>query len=256
VTCESITNHHPLKMSSEPVTNNTQVLVIDDERTKLYAEIDPPPPATSVCYKISSIVVNLVLLSCVFAFPFVEDILRKESSWGYTPTKFAGLPQLYGLTVIFCIVVPNFVMIYIGFVVTGKGRKKYGYKNPVHYASVDIHVEDVLSGGKLMSNGSVETARRKLDDAVQYSCHQRTHGNTLEWLPTFWSLALIGGSVYPAAASFWGLLWSISRLIWTLGYSTGNPIDRYGNILGAGHWHAVLGCFALAIGAASNMLQQ
>ena len=236
------------------MSTTTEEILLDDARTKLYAEIDPPKPADGTCKKVSSITLNLTLLSAAFALPFVEDILRKQT-WGWTATKFAGLPQLYGLVILFCIVLPNFVLLYIGFGVTNAGRKKYGYKNPVHYASVDVHVEDVLSGGNVFSGGSVEVARKKLDDAVQYSCHQRTHGNTLEWFPTFLSLALFGGIVYPAAAAFWGLIWCISRVVWARGYSTGNPIDRYGHILGMAHWLAVVGCFALSIGAASNMLQ-
>ena len=63
---------------------------------------------------------------------------------------------------------------------------------------------DHLSGGNVLSNGNVEVARKKLDDAVRYSCHQRADGNTSEWFPTFLTFALMGGVVYPASASFWG----------------------------------------------------
>ena len=199
---------------------------------------------------------NLIfLLGCVFALPFVEDVFRRSFVAGYENSKFGGLPHLYGVTLICCVVLPSFVLLYIGFAVTGKGRKLYGYKNPVHYASVDIHVEDVLSGGNVMSNGNVEAARKKLDDAVKYSNHQRTHGNTLEWFSPFVMCALLGGVVYPISASFWGVVWSVSRVVWTKGYSTGNnPIDRYSNPLGMSHWFAFLGCIALTIGAASNLL--
>ena len=227
-----------------------------DARAKLYAEIDPPRPAASACAKTISLALNVPLLAAIFALPFLEDALRASApAWGYAATKFAGLPQLYGLVVVGCVLLPNLVKIWIGFGVTGKGRKKYGYKNPVHYASVDIHVEDVLRGGAVLSGGDVTVARKKLDDTVRYSCHQRADGNTTEWFPTFLTLALVGGVVYPASAAFWGVVWSISRVVWAAGYHTGNPIDRYGNPLGGMHWLATLGCIALSIGAASNMLK-
>ena len=225
-----------------------------DAREKLYAEIDPPPPSKSACARAVSLAVNVPLLAAIFAFPFVEDRLRAGAGWGYNETKFGGLPQLYGLVVLCCVLLPNLVKTWIGFVVTGRGRKKYGYKNPVHYASVDIHVEDVLSGGKVLSGGNISVARKKLDDAVRYSCHQRVDGNTTEWFPTFLTFSLVGGIVYPASAAFWGLAWSVSRVVWACGYQNGNPIDRYKNPLGSVHWSATLGCIALSIGAASNLL--
>jgi hypothetical protein len=236
--------------------STTDINLIDDERKKIYNEVDPPPQAKTTCQKVTMALIYIPLLVAVFAFPFVEDYLRNNTSWGYKATKFAGFPQMYGLTIIFALVLPNFVLVYIGFAMTGKGRQTFGYKNPVHYASVDIHVEDVLSGGKVLSNGDLELSRKKLKSAVNYSCYQRTHGNTLEWFPTFLSLALFGGILYPAAAAFWGLLWSISRVVWARGYATGNPIDRYSHVLGTAHWLSTLGCFALAIGTASNLLQQ
>ena len=62
----------------------------------------------------------------------------------------------------------------------GSGRKLYGYKLPVMYASVDIHVQDVASGGNILSNGDLEKAKAALKQAVSYSCHQRVHHNALE----------------------------------------------------------------------------
>ena len=86
----------------------------------------------SLSQKVIALALNLPLLVGIFALPFVEDLVRKNATWGYKITTFGSLPQLYGLVVICCLILPNFVKLWVGFAITSKGRKKYGYKNPVH----------------------------------------------------------------------------------------------------------------------------
>ena len=114
-------------------SNDIQLMANEeDARAKLYAEIDPPPPSKSTCEKVVLAALNLPLVGGIFSFPFVEDVLRSNATWGYKATAFGNLPQLYGLVIICCVILPNFVKLWVGFAITGKGRKTYGYKNPVH----------------------------------------------------------------------------------------------------------------------------
>ena len=118
----------------------------------------------------------------------------------------------------------------------GGGRREHGYKLPVMYAAVDIHIEDVVQHGRILSQGDAKLARAKLDKAVAYSCQQRTHGNALETLPMFFALSLLGGLRYPLASALHGLAWCAGRFFWTRGYMTATPIERYSSPLAILVW--------------------
>lgn len=61
--------------------------------------------------------------------------------------------------------------------------------------------------------------------------HQRAHGNTLEALPYFLFALLFAGIDRPLVASGFGALWLVGRIVYTLGYSTGDAKKRmYGYV--------------------------
>lgn len=195
----------------------------------VYATVDPPAPDKSTCAKLVSGLNMLFGLALIFALPFVEGLIRKAWVWGYvaTPSTF-GVVRAYGLVLIFNAIVPVlFVQFFLAFFMVGKGRKAHGYKLPVIYSAVDIHVEDVAAEGALLSGGDVELARTKLTNAVRYNNHQRVHQNAMESFPFFLALSLLGGLRYPVAVSIHGLCWTVGRFIWTRGYVSGDPIARY-----------------------------
>ncbi|RPD65141.1 membrane-associated proteins in eicosanoid and glutathione metabolism [Lentinus tigrinus ALCF2SS1-7] len=68
--------------------------------------------------------------------------------------------------------------------------------------------------------------------AYAFNCTQRAHQNTLEVLPVVLTGTLVSGLKYPIAAATLGGMWILSRVIYTIGYSTGDPKKR--NMLGAG----------------------
>ena len=70
-----------------------------------------------------------------------------------------------------------------------------------------------------------ETAQAAVDPkAMAFNCTQRAHQNTLEVLPMVISGTLITGLTYPVAAASLCAAWVASRIVYTIGYSTGNPL--------------------------------
>lgn len=55
---------------------------------------------------------------------------------------------------------------------------------------------------------------------------QRAHQNTLEYLPAVLALVALLGLKHPITAAVLGTTWNIGRIIYTLGYSTGDPKRR------------------------------
>ncbi|PWN90352.1 membrane-associated proteins in eicosanoid and glutathione metabolism [Acaromyces ingoldii] len=63
-------------------------------------------------------------------------------------------------------------------------------------------------------------------DALVFNCAQRAHANTLELTPTFLVSTLLAGLSAPRVATVLAATWLVSRVFYTLGYTTGNPKKR------------------------------
>lgn len=62
--------------------------------------------------------------------------------------------------------------------------------------------------------------------AVQYNCAQRAHLNTLESLPNIVVLSLITSLSMPTFAAQAVAAWTAGRVLYTIGYTTGDPDKR------------------------------
>ncbi|EKM48317.1 uncharacterized protein PHACADRAFT_49759, partial [Phanerochaete carnosa HHB-10118-sp] len=60
-------------------------------------------------------------------------------------------------------------------------------------------------------------------EAQIFNCTQRAHQNTLESLPQLISATLIVGLKYPYFAAAACGTWTVARLLYTIGYSSGDP---------------------------------
>ncbi|KAH8990175.1 hypothetical protein EDB86DRAFT_1803677 [Lactarius hatsudake] len=63
-------------------------------------------------------------------------------------------------------------------------------------------------------------------DARIFNCAQRAHHNTLENVPSMVLSTLISAIHYPTYAAIGCGIWSFSRVLYTMGYSTGEPRRR------------------------------
>eukprot|EP01023_Acetabularia_acetabulum_P059222 TRINITY_DN71157_c0_g1_i1.p2 TRINITY_DN71157_c0_g1~~TRINITY_DN71157_c0_g1_i1.p2 ORF type:complete len:151 (-),score=17.36 TRINITY_DN71157_c0_g1_i1:352-804(-) len=104
----------------------------------------------------------------------------------------------------------------------GAARKKYGVKYPNLYANKD--------------NCSSE------ENIKAFNCVQRGHQNSLEVLPTFYTMLLMSGLKYPVTASVLGATCVIGRIVYFQGYSTGNPNARQRGTFGMMALLGLIGC--------------
>ncbi|KAK8606658.1 hypothetical protein V6N13_052425 [Hibiscus sabdariffa] len=63
-------------------------------------------------------------------------------------------------------------------------------------------------------------------DAKLFNCIQRAHQHSLEVMPMFLVLLILGGMAHPRASSALGLVYVISRYFFFTGYATGDPDNR------------------------------
>jgi len=61
---------------------------------------------------------------------------------------------------------------------------------------------------------------------MKFNCAQRSHANTLESLPFFLFSLLFTGLRHPRFSASCGGLWVVGRLLYTMGYNTGDPSKR------------------------------
>nr|XP_043608850.1 microsomal glutathione S-transferase 3-like [Erigeron canadensis] len=93
-----------------------------------------------------------------------------------------------------------------------RARKKYNVPYPIMYATE--------TDGK---------------DYKIFNCVQRGHQNSLEALPIFFTLMILGGLKHPVACSVFGVAYIISRYFYFTGYASGDPkgrlpIGKYNNL--------------------------
>ncbi|KAI0094312.1 membrane-associated proteins in eicosanoid and glutathione metabolism [Irpex rosettiformis] len=108
-------------------------------------------------------------------------------------------------------VLSTFYVLFFQVVRVGGARKAAGIKYPQLYAE----------------KAEAQSNR----EARLFNCVQRAHQNTLENLPTALFSTLVAGLVYPRFAGCACAFWSVARIIYTIGYGSGDPAAR--NLLGA-----------------------
>ncbi|CAN0913888.1 Microsomal glutathione S-transferase 3 [Linum grandiflorum] len=59
-----------------------------------------------------------------------------------------------------------------------------------------------------------------------FNCVQRGHQNSLEFMPLFFMMMILGGLRHPCIAAALGALFVVTRYFYFTGYSTGDPKNR------------------------------
>nr|KAJ0220959.1 hypothetical protein LSAT_V11C200076190 [Lactuca sativa] len=111
------------------------------------------------------------------------------------------LPKEYSY-IILTIITYCFVNLYM-LLQVNKARKKYHVSYPALYAT------------------EADTKDYKL-----FNCIQRGHQNSLESLPIFFVLMVLGGFKHPVICSCLGLVYTVTRFFYFKGYSSGDPKGR------------------------------
>ncbi|KAA8547641.1 hypothetical protein F0562_004070 [Nyssa sinensis] len=111
----------------------------------------------------------------------------------------------------------------------GKARKKYKVSYPTLYAS--------------------ESENK---DAKLFNCVQRGHQNSLEMMPMFFILMVLGGIGHPLICASLGVLYVVTRYFYFTGYATGDPQNRLS--IGKYGFLALLGLMICTISFGVNLL--
>lgn len=62
--------------------------------------------------------------------------------------------------------------------------------------------------------------------AAKFNCVQRAHQNTLESIPFVLLTTILSGLKFPYLTASFGGAWVIGRVLYTIGYATGDPAKR------------------------------
>ncbi|GMY12792.1 microsomal glutathione S-transferase 3 [Fagus crenata] len=111
----------------------------------------------------------------------------------------------------------------------GKARKKYKVPYPTLYAS--------------------ESENK---DAKLFNCVQRGHQNSLEMMPMFFMLMMLGGLKHPLICGGLGLVYTVTRFFYFKGYATGDPQKRL--TIGKYGFLALLGLMVFTISFGATLL--
>ncbi|XP_052196213.1 uncharacterized protein LOC127803777 [Diospyros lotus] len=138
-------------------------------------------------------------------------------------------PKEYGYVVL-ALVLYYFLNFWMAIRVS-QARKKYKVPYPTLYAS--------------------ESENK---DAKLFNCIQRGHQNSLEMMPIFFMLMILGGIRHPLVCASLGLVYIVSRYFYFIGYSTGDPQNRHGG--GKFAFLALFGLVICTISCGINLLLQ
>ncbi|GMP32336.1 hypothetical protein CsSME_00006137 [Camellia sinensis var. sinensis] len=89
-------------------------------------------------------------------------------------------------------------------------------------------------------------------DAKIFNCVQRGHQNSLEMMPLFFTLMILGGIRHPLICTALGLVYVVARYFYFTGYATGNPENRI--TIGKYGFLALFGLMICAISCGINLL--
>lgn len=141
-----------------------------------------------------------------------------------------SLPEGYGYIPSSLITI-GWVLVWQGLMVA-RYRKKAGIEYPQPYAE--------------------KAEVKNSDAALRFNCMQRAHQNTLESAPVIFVSTVVAGLKYPALAAAICVAYSLSRVVYTIGYKSGKPKRRmYGSVVSG---LSTLGLLSTATCAAFQLL--
>ncbi|KAG2338341.1 membrane-associated proteins in eicosanoid and glutathione metabolism [Suillus weaverae] len=141
-----------------------------------------------------------------------------------------SLPEGYGYIPSSLITI-GWVLVWQGIMV-GRYRKRAGIEYPQPYAEKAEAKDSTV--------------------ALRFNCMQRAHQNTLESAPVVFVSTIVAGLKYPALAAAICVAYSFARIVYTIGYKSGQPKRRLcGSIVSN---LSVFGLLSIATYAACQLL--
>ena len=130
---------------------------------------------------------------------------------------------------------------------------EYGYVVLAASATVVINFWQMAKIGSLRKKLGIKYPAMYSDKHPEFNCAQRVHQNTLEQLPFFIANLLLGGIRHPKLAALFGAVFLAGRVVYSLGYYTGDPSKRVpGGIMST--LGGIVPLFFLALSTGAGML--
>ncbi|XP_077541818.1 glutathione S-transferase 3, mitochondrial-like [Haemaphysalis longicornis] len=104
--------------------------------------------------------------------------------------------------------------------------KEYGYVVMVGVGSVAVNMWLACRVGRARKQYNVKYPAMYSDSDIVFNCIQRSHQNYLEGYPQFLMTLFLGGFESPKVAAAAGVVYLAGRVVYALGYSTGDPAKR------------------------------
>lgn len=104
--------------------------------------------------------------------------------------------------------------------------QQYGYVALVASSTFVINMWQSMRIGGLRRKLNINYPEMYSDKHPIFNCYQRAHQNTLEQLPFFLVTLLLAGVRFPCYGAMAGAAWVVGRVVYTLGYSSGEPGKR------------------------------
>jgi len=118
----------------------------------------------------------------------------------------------------------------------------YGYVVLTGVGAIFMVMWKGVRVGQARKRFGVEYPDMYSKDSTTFNCIQRAHQNTLENLPQFFFLLTMGGLSHPVLSACGGWVWIAGRVVYAIGYSTGEPRKRVRGAFGYLGLLTLLGC--------------
>ena len=103
---------------------------------------------------------------------------------------------------------------------------EYGYVVMVATGMVFVNFWKMMRIGGMRKKLGIKYPKMYSDEHPIFNCYQRAHQNTLEFVPYFYPTLLTAGLRHPMGAAIAGGIFVLGRVIYALGYSSGDPQKR------------------------------
>ena len=103
---------------------------------------------------------------------------------------------------------------------------EYGYVVMVGTGMVFVNLWKMMKIGGLRKKLNIKYPTMYSDEHPIFNCYQRAHQNTLEFVPFFYPALLTAGLRHPIGAAIAGSVFCIGRVIYAIGYQSGDPEKR------------------------------
>ena len=103
---------------------------------------------------------------------------------------------------------------------------EYGYVMLVASSAVAVNFMQIIKIGQMRKKLGIKYPVMTSDKHPEFNCTQRAHQNTLELLPFFYTGLFVGGLRHPIGAAALGACFIGGRIIYSMGYWTGDAERR------------------------------